>query len=33
MVIKNNIKIKYFGPVKEANIDISLLTIFVVSNS
>ncbi len=33
MVIKNNIKIKNFGPVKEANIDISPLTIFVGSNS
>ena len=33
MVIKNNIKIKNFGPIKEANIDISPLTIFVGSNS
>lgn len=33
MVIKNNIKIKNFGPIKEANIDISPLTIFVGPNS
>lgn len=33
MVIKNNIKIKNFGPVKEADIDISPVTIFVGPNS
>ena len=33
MVIKNNIKIKNFGPLKEADIDIAPLTIFVGSNS
>ena len=33
MVIKNNIKIKSFGPIKEANIDIAPLTIFVGPNS
>ena len=33
MVIKNNIKIKNFGPIQEADIDIAPLTIFVGSNS
>lgn len=33
MVIKNNIKIKNFGPIKEADINIAPLTIFVGSNS
>ena len=33
MVIKNNLKIKNFGPIKEADFDISPLTIFVGSNS
>ena len=33
MVIKNNIKIKNFGPIKEADIGIAPLTIFVGPNS
>lgn len=33
MVIKNNIKIKNFGPIKKANIDIAPLTIFIGPNS
>ena len=33
MVIENNIKIKNFGPIKKANIDIAPLTIFIGPNS
>ena len=29
----NNIKIKNFGPIKEADIDISPLTVFIGPNS